>query len=70
MTNAAFGQFRLGFLVTILTQGMGRILVGVDLFGHAGLAVVTGFAFFYFLPFGIGDFLAVSVLAVVANATL
>jgi hypothetical protein len=70
MTDAAFGQFRFVFLVTILTLGVGCILEGAQLLGHAGLAVVTGFAFFYFLPIGIGDLLAVSAFAVVADAAL
>ena len=67
MTDAALGQFRLILRVAILTQGMGRILEGVDLFRHAGLAVVTGLAFFYFLPFDISNSFAVRSLAVVTD---
>jgi hypothetical protein len=67
MTDAALGQFRLSLRVAILTQGMGRIFEGVDLFRHSGLAVVTSFAFFNFLPFDISNLFAVRSLAVVTD---
>ena len=49
MTDAALGQFWLVLGVAVFTKSMGGILEGVDLLRHAGLAVVTGLAFFYFL---------------------
>jgi hypothetical protein len=67
MTDAALGQFRLILRVAFLTQGMCRIFKGVDLLRHAGLTVVTGFAFFYFLPLDISNLFAVRSLAVVTD---
>ena len=68
MTDAALGEFWFVFGVAVFTKGMGGILEGVDLFGHAGLAVVTGLAFFNFLPLNVRNLFAVRSLAVVAGA--
>lgn len=70
MTNTAFGQFRLGFFMTVLAEGMGGIFEGAELFGHAGLAVMAGFAFFDLLAFDVIDFFAVWSLAVMTYLAL
>jgi hypothetical protein len=70
MTDAALGQFWLVFGMAIFTKGMRGILVGVDLLSHAGLAVVTGLTFFYFLRLDIVDSLAVCSLTMMTCAAL
>ena len=67
MAYRTFNQFSLVLAVTFLAKGVGGILEGVDLIGHAGLAVVAGFAFFNFLPVMVGDSLAIRTFAVVAG---
>jgi hypothetical protein len=67
MTDGALGQFWLGFLVTVLAQGMGSILIRFDFVRHAGFAVMAGLAFFYFLPVDIGNLLAVRSRAMVTD---
>ena len=71
MTDRAFCQFGFVLLVTLLTEGVGRLFEGVDLFRHvSGLGVVTGLAFFDFLLLGIGEPFSFRAFAVVTGFTL
>ena len=51
MTDGAFGEFWFILFVAIQAKSMGRTLEGVNLLWHSSLAIVTRFAFFYFLSF-------------------
>lgn len=70
MADTTLNQFRSIFPMAPLTEGMGSVFESGNVFCHTCLAVVTGFAFFYFLAFDIGQPFALSGLAVVAGLAL
>lgn len=70
MTGSALAEIRIGFFVTILAEGVGGILEGADLFGHAGLTVMAGLTFLDFLASDIINTFAIRSLGVVTDLAL